>query len=530
MSLETKNMLSSREKSFIMSMPPVTHLDKHLSTPTLNNAVTTPNNPSMVHQSSVSTTANGGVAFDEDVALGSNILSYGNLENGNSLEMVTLSNTMHNKSRVSSVNSPSAGSHQHNHDSLMFNEQQECQELETSSQLQFDAFMFRDFPAMTGTDVDSRTTATDVDSNNYVDDFSEIAPQSLKKVKIYNFILGYKFIIIVYAICFFLHICLWLILSGIDMAVYNNSGQRIMTIDVAMFDFTTGCLISVNTTYVLTVLTIIYLVAELVVIVMIFFADKDTWMMKRETILLFLLQIFLGICYLIASNIPAVKFMTDFFFPYAETVVIYSMIEVFIAVTLPCIYAIREDYEKEKMRETEMGLENSIVELFIKNKKTYQLILDFARRSYCAESLLCYRDIQRFRKSNRKSRYRIGKYILDTYLNPDSTVQLNLPSELTERITEWKTHIEANANQPNATTTTTGSATGSVLPGGGSMSPAIPEQLGAKQNYIDRKLFDALQVHCITDITDVFERLKASSKQVRDILDSWKKEAKEELQ
>jgi len=124
------------------------------------------------------------------------------------------------------------------------------------------------------------------------------------------------------------------------------------------------------------------------------------------------------------------------------------------------------------------------LEKFLKNKKTYGMLLDFARRSYCMESVLCYKDIEKFKRSKPKMRNRMGLHIIKTYLKVHSPVQINLSAALLSHVHEWEI----------------------VLSGS---TPA------------DYKLFEEAQLHCLLDITDVFERLKASDKKVKELVATW---------
>ena len=75
-------------------------------------------------------------------------------------------------------------------------------------------------------------------------------------------------------------------------------------------------------------------------------------------------------------------------------------------------------------------------------------------------------------------------HIVKTYLKVNSPVQLNLSSTLSNLIPEWELILQDK-------------------------KPA------------DHNLFNDLQLHCLLDITDVFERLKASDREVREIIASW---------
>jgi len=61
--------------------------------------------------------------------------------------------------------------------------------------------------------------------------------------------------------------------------------------------------------------------------------------------------------------------------------------------------------------------------------------------------------------------------------------------------------------------------------------PKIEEQKGKllgiietsdKEENIPHTIFDAIQEHCVNDMTDVFERLKNSNKQIADVAKTHK--------
>ncbi|EFC39613.1 hypothetical protein NAEGRDRAFT_81263 [Naegleria gruberi] len=333
------------------------------------------------------------------------------------------------------------------------------------------------------------------------DEYTEISYKPQKKIQIYKFILSYKFIIGTYIILCLVHLALWLILSGIDQTIKdgsNENSKRLLVLNVGPFDFTRGCIIANNVVFIMGAQVAVYMIVELIFLILCFFTDRDTWFMKGETVIIFCFQVVLGIIYLIVSNLNIIKYLTDYFVTYANVTIIYSVIELFVCVTLPCIYAIVEDYKKSKKEKMQTKQELSIVEIFLRNKKTYDILLDYARRSYCQESVQCWKDIQKFKKSSKKNRPRVGKFIFNTYLLENAPVELNLPADL--RANSIVT-IETALFETNQGTTT-------------------------KSKKISKRLFEEVELHCVMDITDVFERLKSSNKKVRETVDKWKQISK----
>jgi len=212
------------------------------------------------------------------------------------------------------------------------------------------------------------------------DDISSISISSttFKRVQWMNFIVSYKFVIIVYVSVLIIQASLWLIFSGIDEGLRTTGSVRLLAVEVGVFDFTRGCIISSNATFVLGAQVACYILVELILFVMCIFADRDTWFLKGETFLVLALQIGLGIIYLSCASLQPVKYMTDYFFSYAYIPVVSTLVETFISVTLPPIYAIISDYNRHKGIDTK-GNETSIVERFLKNKKTFSILLDYGK-------------------------------------------------------------------------------------------------------------------------------------------------------
>lgn len=74
---------------------------------------------------------------------------------------------------------------------------------------------------------------------------------------------------------------------------------------------------------------------------------------------------------------------------------------------LPCCYALYEEiYVVRKRNVNNKGSENnhSVLEQFLNKKKYFEMLLEFAKRSYCPESVLAYRDIEQFKKTGKRNR------------------------------------------------------------------------------------------------------------------------------
>ena len=96
--------------------------------------------------------------------------------------------------------------------------------------------------------------------------------------------------------------------------------------------------------------------------------------------------------------------------------------------------------------------------------------------------ILCWRDIEAYKKVRKDaSKRRIGQFILGTYLLHHSPLELNISKE-DKKVQE------------------------------------IEQALTNKSLPLSADLFDFLQFHCLLNMLDIFERLKASNKEIREYL------------
>ncbi|KAG2392507.1 hypothetical protein C9374_011232 [Naegleria lovaniensis] len=325
-------------------------------------------------------------------------------------------------------------------------------------------------------------SAVDVSTWNMSDykDMSEMRSE-LRKLKIFNFLVSYKFICVVYALAFLFGIVLWLVAGGIEEALYNSSTdpnkKRIFLLDGGILVFDRGCGMSTNTILIIGLESIAYIIVEAVFLVITFFVDRDTWGIKKETIALIAIQVTSAVLFIILGTLDVIQTLIDYYVPYGFVLWGYMFLEIIVAVTLPVLYAIRRDYKESRrlLDSKESGLEK-----VLKNKKTFAVMLDFARRSFAPESVQCWRDIQRFKKTKRSNRKKAAMHILNAYLTLGAPLELNM-SRIEEKRKELLCIIE-------------------------------------KEEKISPNLFVMIQDHCLNDMADLFERLRNSNKEIAEIV------------
>ncbi|EFC40015.1 predicted protein [Naegleria gruberi] len=330
----------------------------------------------------------------------------------------------------------------------------------------------------------SSVEKSDIDSNSegldqaYLD-YSESAMFS-KSFKILNFILSNKFIVLVYILAFGFHLAVWAIFGGVDEILWNTSGKRIFLWSVSMFQFDTGCVTTTNGVILMVSEAAFYIILEFVFFILLFFVDRDTWSIKIEAIVMIIIQIILAASFLISGQIEVIRFFTDYIVPYGFAALLYPILEILISVILPVIYAIRQDRKS-------ITHEGNQMEILLRNRETFWLILDYARRSYCPENILAYKDIENFKKISKKNRKQVALKIINTYLVHDSPLELNIPNAST-RYHEINTFLT-----------------------------------GLVDDNVPLDLFDDIKLACLTNMTDIFERLKSSNLEFKQKVESLNK-------
>ncbi|EFC36720.1 predicted protein [Naegleria gruberi] len=338
---------------------------------------------------------------------------------------------------------------------------------------------------------------------NLSDINSKEVQSQARKLNILTFISSYKFMVICYACLLILQFLLWLGLGGIEEIIFTVSppadNSRIFLLEGGMLLFSHGCSISTKFVIIFGVITVIYFIIEIGAFILCLFADRDTWNIKKETVILLIFQVICLLLFVITGNIDIIVILTDYFIPYGYTLMIYSYIEILIYSLIPIMRSMYENYKKKRqvkfMQQEASELSKSTssyhlkpvplsdVERVLMNKRTFNIVLDFGRRSYCVESVLAWRDIQRYQKS-RRHRKKIAQHIISTYLTIGSPFELNI-SNIEKKRLEYSTIIE-------------------------------------ESKKLESSLFDSLESHCLSDMTDLFDRLRSSNAEIDTLVKSFK--------
>jgi len=335
---------------------------------------------------------------------------------------------------------------------------------------------------------DNGTVDDDVKSWAASDGASADYNEKAKRIKLLTFLVSDKFIISCYVALFIFHGILFLILGGVEWSQKLAKGTTIFTKDGGILEFQRGCGISTNTFIVIGVETFFYVIIEVILIILCFIIDRDTWSIRNETLVLVGLKLFSIVAFVVFGLVPVFSKFLDFFIPYGYVLLFYSGADVVISVLLPIIYSSISDRKRKVIIVEESGLEQCL-----RNKKTFNIILEYARRSYAPESVLCYRQIDEFKRTGRRNRKKAALHIVNTYLKSGAPLELNYP-----KISEVYEGVLREIMSHNNTT-----------------------KNGAGSD-IDTNLFNNIQLHCVNDMTDIFERLKKQNKEIREMVEEWK--------
>ena len=220
---------------------------------------------------------------------------------------------------------------------------------------------------------DSTQDSYSDDNNSYWNDNELELKKNAKIQMILNILLSHKFVIATYVISFVFHILLFIFFGSIEEGINSQdpSKQRVFMGEGGFFVSTRGCLISSTITIIVAIEALFYVVIEIILLILCAIIPRDTWFIKRESIASTILIFFAIILFAICGFIPQISKLTDFLIPYGFIVMGYSFVEVIMCVLCPILYS--NGMRREHLAESEL-------KQFLRNKKTFNILLDFARR------------------------------------------------------------------------------------------------------------------------------------------------------
>ncbi|EFC42641.1 predicted protein [Naegleria gruberi] len=308
---------------------------------------------------------------------------------------------------------------------------------------------------------------------------------NLRVLKFYQFMVSHKFIIATYIGVFIIQTAIWAIVGGIDEILYSLNtdlqNRKRFFVSPGFFEFKIGCSLTSGILIVILIESVFYIAAEVITLIMCIRSDRDTWSIKKETLIYVIVQSIGISLFVISSFIDIMSILVDYFVPYALFMFGALALETIICVLLPVCYAIRKDFHS-----THHNPQDSTLESILKNKKGFKTILDFARRSYCPEAVLCWSDIQRFKDcKKREKKLEIAKYIIEHYLTPSSYLELNMP-QLANVKEELSLMVMGSAST------------------------------------VSNDVFDMIENHCLQDLADLQHRLVSSDKFIASMVQELK--------
>ncbi|KAL0487335.1 4 TM domain-containing transmembrane protein [Acrasis kona] len=228
------------------------------------------------------------------------------------------------------------------------------------------------------------------------------------RVKLLSLLVTKRFSAILWCSLTSLHISVWLLSTGI----YSAAGPQ--------FLYTTNsCSVDMYLLLVPIIGIILYFMFQLMFIVIVFAARmRDTYGIVLELFLVITGYFIASIVVLITNVLPSYSNHTEYIFVslwFAEFAIIWDS---FVMAFIPSVLSIMPS--KELTKDEDLGT-------FLTNEKQRNSLKEYAVRSLCPEDLLCWEEIQTFKKcTNDHERAVILEKIFDLFLKPNSPMQLNL--------------------------------------------------------------------------------------------------------
>ena len=288
--------------------------------------------------------------------------------------------------------------------------------------------------------------------------------KEFRKLSILKLLASYKFVFFCFVTATLFHLLIWVLFGGIEEGIHSaqSTSGRVFMEEGGLFVFNRGCKITSTAFVIIAVNCTFYIALEIIACVLWFKTERDTWNTKSESVAVIVIQVIAVPLFIVLGFIPLFSQLLDYFVPYVMVLNVHLLLEILICVTLPIIYAIVGGLKK-------MRNSNSSSEKLLKNKKAFSIILDFARRSYCPEGILCWSAIQTYKKTRKEKRKKVALEIVSIYLDPDSPFEINIPrSEVTKK------EILEKLENPKTLTSS---------------------------------LFDSVESNCLLDLKDILDRL-----------------------
>jgi len=269
---------------------------------------------------------------------------------------------------------------------------------------------------------------------------------------------------------FFLFISLLVWMFGGLLEIYDLIPLRFSRTG-DFFTWAHGCSNGMGMIILLVVEVVVYLIAIGILLIFTLREDKDTWSLRLEFLILSISWLLWVVLYLVAGLIPQITSLTDAYFTYGYNVFFGMFLDSFITAFVPVVRAFF--YRKP-------SAEGNFSEL-LDDEKMFEVLMDFAKKSYCVEAPLCYKEVLAFKSTTNASKRReMATNIYKNYLKQYAPLELNLPSRFRDE---------------------------SILSAIMDLSTPLPVTF-----------FDELLTHCENDMTDVINRCCKQNKEMNELV------------
>ncbi|KAG2388061.1 hypothetical protein C9374_000911 [Naegleria lovaniensis] len=305
-----------------------------------------------------------------------------------------------------------------------------------------------------------------------------------KKILRMQHITSWWFYLIVVVVLSAFHLFVWLICGLVETFVLNSSPSSTkFTVSNDFFVFAHGCGVGMGTLIAVALEGFLYVIGIGVVLVFTLREDNDTWRLRWETLSVIVFWAVWLILYLVCGFIPIIQTLTDAYFPYGDILFFGVVTDNIITAVIPVVRAllILVPKEQEEQNEEQLTREKAALVKLLKNKKMFEILLAFAKQSFCPESVLAWKEMQMYRrKGNAKSRRKLAKAIYNKYIKPDSPMELNLPSKFNKE--------------------------------------EIGKMIDDTSQPLPKDFFRTLSNHCEQDMKDVLDRLRKRDKRIQEFM------------
>jgi len=211
------------------------------------------------------------------------------------------------------------------------------------------------------------------------------APPS-RKFALWKFWVSSKFIVIIFVVAFFVHVCFFIINA------FASGTPRLL------ISFKESCEIDNTVSYIAIAQAFAYIIANLILIFFMYITKvKDTWSIRTEALFVLLQWIFFSIVFAAFG-----AFYYDFYikgeryWPYGYFLLLGCFIDLFCTCWIPIIrsfFTTRRGSDSKENGEAQNG-DSELLHVVLNNEDFRALFRKYCERSFCPEIILFWEDVQ----------------------------------------------------------------------------------------------------------------------------------------